>query len=62
MRARIEIRDAENNQVLETMGNLTYSNTGIAIQNCEKWYAEEMKKWADKNYMPEIVLVDIESA
>ncbi len=58
MRARILIEDAETHEILEELGNLTYSNTGLALQNCEQWYAEDLQRWADKNYQPQIVLID----
>jgi len=61
MNAKIQIRDAQSNQVLQEMGTLTYGNTGIAIQDCERWYRDEIEAYEERGYCPEIVLVDIPS-
>lgn len=59
MNARVEIRDTRTNKVLEIVcDNLHYDNPGIAIQNCNNWYADNVEKWAAQNYWPQIVLVD----
>jgi len=60
MKATIEIRDMETDETLETLGTLIYEGAGMAIQNCEKWYADEIAAWEERNYQVEIVLVDQE--
>ncbi len=59
MRAKIEIRDTDTDEVLETVGTLLYENTAQAIQNCERWYEREIHNWERDGHQCEIVLVDI---
>lgn len=59
-RARIEIRDVMTNEVLEDMGHICYSNAGMAIQQCETWYRDELRRWLwEENVEAEIVLVNV---
>ena len=58
MNATIVIKDAETGETLQEIGELTYDSAGRAIQNCNQWYANEIETWADRNYQPEIVLID----
>jgi len=59
MYAKITIKDVETNEILEDLGNITYSNAGKALQNCEEWYSEKIEAWTERNYNVEIVLIDI---
>jgi len=61
MNAKVEIRDSESGKVLQEMGTVTYDNAGKAIQNCERWYRDEIDSYAEQGYQPEIVLIDIPS-
>lgn len=61
MNAQVEIRDSETGKVLEKMGTITYDSTGKAIQNCERWYRDEIDSYAEQGYQPEIVLIDAPS-
>lgn len=59
MKATIQLRDVDTNEVLETFGTLNYSNTGTAIQQCKQWYNDEIMEYLERGYHTEIVLVDI---
>jgi hypothetical protein len=62
MNARVEIRDAISNELLQTMADITYDNEGRAFQNCGRWYSQELESWANKDYSPQIILVPIVTA
>ena len=60
MKARIEIRDVMTNEVLEDMGHICYQNAGQAVQQCETWYRDELRRYLwEENVQAEIVLVNV---
>jgi hypothetical protein len=59
MKARIELRDSETNEVLEVLGTVVYQNERKAIRDANEWNKEKIENYAARFWPVEIVLVGI---